>query len=104
MQCTVFLVCLAQATASVCPYAFISVLQQQFNHCTILKYDSRNDTAKLLFYFYQQLLITAVCFSPFGVVCLFLRFWCFLGIGFCFDLKTGEGEGKVTVNLKNLCT
>lgn len=90
-------------SASACYYDFISALQQPFSCCTILKYDSWNDTAKVQFYLYQQLLITA-CFSAFGVVCLLLSFWCFLGIAFCFDLKTGEREGKVIVNLKNLCT
>lgn len=89
-------------SVSVCPCAFISVMQQQFNHSSNLRYDSRNDTAKVHFCLPQQLQITAACFSAYEVVCLYLSFWCFSGVGFCFDLKAGEREGKVTVNLKNL--
>lgn len=77
-------------------------MQQQFNRSSYLKHDSRNDTAKVHFYLTQQLEITAACFSAFGVVSLFLSFQCFSGVGFCFDLRVGEREGKVTVNPKNL--
>lgn len=86
------------SSTSVRSSAFIPVMQQQFNHSSNLKHDSRNDTAKFHFHLSQQLQIAAVCCSALGTVCLFLRF---SGVGFCFDLKAGEREGKATVNLKN---